>query len=522
MNAWRLPAGVGLALLVAYVATLAPGVTYWDSGEFLAAIKTLGIPHPPGTPLFILAGNVWARLLGPVIGFAYAVNLLSAVCTAAACAIFTYLMHRWTRDAWAAAAGGLLAGLMSSVWLNANETEVYAPALLVSALLVLVADNARMRREGRWLIIFAYICGLGWALQLSALVAVPGALVLLISAKHNGSWTRISIGTLSAAVLGASAVLFILVRAKHDPGVNQGNPETWQAFVDVIQRAQYQPVSMLPRQAPWYIQVGNLFEYADWQVALGLSPGAPPSWARTPFTFLYGGLGVAGWLWHRSVHRVSWRAMTVLFVFATLGVIAYLNMKAGPSYGHGFLPPGAQHEARERDYFFALAFVWWGIWAGAGAVRVFARTGARGRYAGIGIAALPFLLNYPAVDRSAAPDATAARDSAIRILSPAPARAVVFAYGDNDTYPVWYAQRVEGIREDVTVVTIPLLGAEWYRAELERRHGLLSAQDVASWRGAEATVGAICEAASEQRRPVIAARVRDRVSIPEVCREASY
>ncbi|MGK2961298.1 MAG: glycosyltransferase family 117 protein [Gemmatimonadaceae bacterium] len=517
MIAWRLPAGVGLALLVAYVATLAPGVTYWDSGEFLAAIKSLGIPHPPGTPLFILIGNVWAKILGPVVGFAYAVNLLSAVCTAAACAIFAYLMHRWTGDAWASGAGGLLAGLMSSVWLNANETEVYGPALLVSALLVLAADNARMRGEGKWLVLFAYLCGLGWALQLSALVAVPGALVLLIGARRDMSWSQVSIGALGVAALGASAVLFMLVRAPHDPGVNQGNPETWQAFVDVIQRTQYQPVSMLPRQAPWYIQVGNLFEYADWQVALGLTPGAPPSWTRTPITAAYCGLGVAGWLWHRAVHRFSCRAMTVLFVGATLGVIAYLNMKAGPSYGHGFLPPGAKHEARERDYFFALACVGWGIWAGAGAVRVFVRAGARGRYAGLGIAALPFLLNYPAVNRSAAPDATAARDSAIRILSPAPARAVVFAYGDNDTYPVWYAQHVEGFREDVTVVTIPLLGAEWYRAELERRHGLLGPSEVSTWRGAEATAGAICGAARDLGRPITVAQVRDRVSIPEAC-----
>lgn len=522
MIAWRFPAGVGLALLVAYVATLAPGVTYWDAGEFLAAIRTLGIPHPPGTPLFILVGNVWAKIFGQIAGFAYSLNLLSAVSTAAACAVFAYLMRRWTHDAWASAAGGILAGLMSSVWLNATETEIYAPALLHSALLVLVADNARLRGEGRWLVLFAYLCGLGWALQLSALVAVPGALVLLIGARQGISWTRLSIGAVVVAVLGASAVLFMLVRAQHDPGVNQGNPETWQAFADVIKRTQYQPVSMLPRQAPWYIQIGNLFQYADWQVALGLSPGAPPSWVRTPFTFLYGGLGVAGWLWHRSAHRVSWRAMTVLFVVATLGVIAYLNMKAGPSYGHGFLPPGAKHEARERDYFFGLAFVWWGIWAGAGAVRVLARSGSRGRYAGLGIAALPLLLNFSAVDRSAAPDATAARDSAIRILSPVPARAVVFAYGDNDTYPVWYMQQVEGLREDVTVVTIPLLGAEWYRAELQRRQALLGDREVSSWRGAEATLGAICDSARELGRPVVAAQARGRVSIAEICREASY
>ena len=495
----RLPLIVGLALLVAYGVTLAPTVTYWDSGEFLAAMKTLGIPHPPGTPVYILLGNVWARVFGPLLGFAWSVNLLSAVCTAAACGIFAHLMLRWTKDGVASGAGALLAGLMSSVWLNANETEVYAPALLVSALLILVADNARVSGAEKWVVLFAYLCGLGWALQLSALVAVPGALVLMASMRQPR--LRLMLPLIPVAILGASAVLFMLVRAQHDPGVNQGNPVTWQAFLDVVNRTQYQPVSMLPRQAPWYIQVGNLFEYADWQVALGLAPSPPPSLWRTPFTVVYALLGGIGFFWHRRVDRLSWRAMTVLFVFGTLGVVAYLNMKASPSYGHGFLPPGAKHEARERDYFFALAFVCWGLWAGSGAVSYFRRFGARWGLAGVAVAALPFALNFSAVNRSAMPVATAARDSALRILTGAPARAVVFAYGDNDTYPVWYLQEVEKLRRDVTTVTVPLLGAGWYRAELSRRHGLM---DLSQWKGADSALTLICRLASEQGRPVVA------------------
>ena len=60
------------------------------------------------------------------------------------------------------------------------------------------------------------------------------------------------------------------------------------------------------------------------------------------------------------------------------------------------------------------------------------------------------------------------------LLEPLPARTVLFVAGDNDTYPLWYAQRVEGMRRDVTVVTLPLLGAEWYVAELRRRWELAS------------------------------------------------
>ena len=517
---------VVVPLLVAYVVTLAPSVTYWDSGEFLAAVKTLGIPHPPGTPLYILLANVWAQLFSPVLGYAYAVNLFSAATTASACGVFTWLMAKWTRDPWSAAAGGLLAGLMSSVWLNANETEVYAPSLLVSALLLLVAEKARANRDPKLVVLLGYLAGLGWALQLSALVAAPAAALLASGVWRGGSGVpvagrrktlRLAMQSSVMFALGASAVIFMLIRASHDPGVNQGNPDTWRSLIDVITRVQYQPVPVFPRQAPLYIQIANLFEYSDWQLALGLAPDAPPSWRRTPFTLVYAALGVVGFAWHRLAHRVSWRVMSVLFVCATLGVIVYLNMKAGPSFGFGYLPEGAKHEARERDYFFALAFVCWGLWAGAGAMRLLARGGGFGRAAGLTVAVLPAFLNGAAVDRSRAPLANAAADSARRILLPAPPRAVVFAYGDNDTYPGWFAQQVEGTRRDVTLVTIPLLGARWYRAELARREQLLPPQFVEDWRGPQETIIAICKAAAKNGRPIVAKPVHGSRYLPGQC-----
>ncbi len=515
MNERRAPLVVACFLLLVYVLTLAPSVTYWDSGEFLAAIKTLGIPHPPGTPLYILVANVWGRALGPVFGFAWSINLLSAVSTAVACGILAWLLARWTRDAWIGVAGGILAGLMSSVWLNANETEVYAPSLLLSALLLLVAERARVEPGARWLVLLAYLVGLGYSLQLSSLVAAPAAVMLALSGERRGRFPALCMA--GAALLGASAILFMIVRAQHDPGINQGNPATWGAFVDVVTRAQYQPVSILPRQAPWYLQIGNVFEYADWQVALGLSPEAPPGWLRTPFTLIYATLGALGCALHRKVHRPSWRVMLFLFVCGTLGVIAYLNMKASPSYGYGFLPPAAKHEARERDYFFVIAFVCWGMWAGMYAMHALSRFAVRGRVTALAVVALPAVLNWSAVDRSREPIASAARDSAMRVLGTVPPRAVVFAYGDNDTYPGWYLQQVEGVRRDVTLVTIPLLGAGWYRAEVARRDGLLPNEMVESWRGFGPTLTALCGAAARRGRAVVAVPVRDRPAIPFEC-----
>ena len=110
--------------------TLAPGVTLWDSGEFLAAIHALGIPHPPGTPLYVLIGNVWSVLFADLFGFARAINLLSAVSTAAGCGVLASLFAKWSGDGLGATAAGIAAGLMSTLWMSATETEVYALAFL--------------------------------------------------------------------------------------------------------------------------------------------------------------------------------------------------------------------------------------------------------------------------------------------------------------------------------------------------------------------------------------------------------
>lgn len=515
------------ALTIIYAATLAPSVTWWDAGELIAAVHSLGIPHPPGTALYVIVGKVWAMLTWP-LDFAVRVNLLSAVATAAAVAILAAMLARWTRSFPAAFAGAVCAGAASSVWRNATEAEVYALALLGSVLILWSADRATRddgERAWRWMLLAAYLCGLAYSLHLAALVAAPAALVLGFSAAVPFNARRAAHASV-VVLLGASAVLFLIVRAQHDPWVNQGNPATWSALVDVLGREQYADPGLWTRQAPLYLQIGNWFEYADWQFAFGLNPAPPPAPARTAVTILFAALGVAGSLAHRALDRRSWRALSVLFATASLGVILYLNLKAGPSFGEGVLPEGAPREARERDYFFATSFLVWGLWAGFGAVRL-SKAAARGLHsgragaavaaAGLLVAMSPVVLNWNAVDRRTGREAHAPRVSALGILGAAPREAVLLVAGDNDTYPLWYAQRVESYRTDVTVVTIPLLATAWYRAELARRNSLLARAYEGTWYGQAATVAAVCASANAAGRPVtLAPGLRPR-TLPSSC-----
>ncbi len=515
----------GGVLLLVYAITLAPGVTFWDAGELIAAAHTFGIPHPPGTPLYMALGRAWSMLLGDVIGVARAMNLLSAVCTAAAGALSANIVGRSDAQAqnaaWGALAGALCAGLMTSAWANATEAEVYAVSLLHVVAMLACAQRAADEhdvRSHRWVVCTAYLIALIPAVHLSALVGAPAA-VLLASRRREGGWdlcrvllllgvtvasagvgrmsvtltgagiaiagasialrvrnsparpsVRHALAPLMLVVLASSALLIMFVRAQFDPAVNQGNPASLISLADVVARRQYDVAAMWPRRAPIWIQLATLAQYADWQAAFAWGRGIFTTPARVMATVAFAMLGIAGWReMRKDMPRVA-EALAMLSICGSLGVCAYLNLKAGSSIGYGFVAAEA-HEARERDYFFVLGFWGWGLFAGYGAL-AFVRSRRWPAPLAITAALIPLVGNWTALDRPRALGASAPRTVASALLESAPRSAVLFVAGDNDTYPLWYLQQVEGVRPDVALVTIPLLPADWYVAEIARRTGL--------------------------------------------------
>ena len=569
-RAW-LPAAAVLA--VAYAATLAPSVTFWDAGELIAAAHSLGIPHPPGTPLFILLLHTWG-LAWPDGLYAAGMNLFSAMVTVGAAGMSASLVSRWVGriagDRFAFFAGlaaAICAGAMYTAWSNATEAEVYGASLALAIAMLFAADRGHA-------LLLGYLFGLAAALHVSALVAAPAAILLAASRDDRFDWGTatllagaalgaMAIGTWNGVmaalavlltlchpeavrrfapqgtpseenaldratsrsfvepalrseatnglrmtvlvILGASPLLFMLIRAQFDPAINQGNPATLGALIDVIGRRQYDLAPLWPRRAPLWIQLGNWFEYADWQAALSLGPSVVPTVQRTIVSLLFAGLAIVGALEHRRIDRRSWRAMLALFGAGTVGVALYLNLRASPSFGWGVLPDGTIREARERDYFFVLGFWAAGMWAGLGAVALAARRRIP-LAAGALLAALPILLNWSAVSRRSQPDAGLATRVARGLVSQLPLRSVLFVAGDNDTYPVWYAREVLGIRPDVALITVPLIGADWYVKELIRRNPDLA--EAVTSEGVSART--IADAARAAGRPVAASITLDR------------
>ena len=483
--------------------TAAPDLTFWDSTEFLTAAHSLGIPHPPGTPLWVLIANVFTQLF-EAFGPARSVTMLSVLCTAAACALGAALVTRFVGVIGAIAAA-VSAGTMYSVWNNATEVEVYAATLLLSVFMLLVGERAGRSdmsedERTRWRRLLVCLAALAVPLHMSALVAAPAALAL----AWQRPWPRVREVLWYAAlgVIALSPVFVMLVRSHHDPSIDSGNPETFQAMLDVVQRKQYAVPGLWPRRAPLWLQLGNLFQWADWQVAFGFHPSVAPGITRTPLTVLWALLGALGirHIWQRDA-RIG-RAMLVLVSAALVGVVVWLNLRAGPSFGAGILPENAQHEARERDYFFALGFWTWGLLAGVGLAPIAQRFVNKQRVAAfaiLAVAALPLVANFRATNRNTLPDSILPRTVAQGLLDAVPDSGILVLAGDNDTFPVWYLQRVERYRTDVGVVSAPLLGAQWYRRELVQQ-SLLQAGFAGDWRGLGETLRSVAAIADSTGR----------------------
>ena len=170
-------------------------------------------------------------------------------------------------------------------------------------------------------------------------------------------------------------------------------------------------------------------------------------------------LGVLGFIFHLQRHRNDWIVTSLLFFFTGMAIVLYLN-QAGP-------------QPRERDYAYVGSFYAFAIWIGIGFIQIktwFENVlkGAVGNYAAAALCllAVPVLMASEEWDDHDRSKKTLARDLAISYLESCAPNAILFTVGDNDTYPLWYAQEVEGIRPDVRVINTSLLGTDWYINQL--------------------------------------------------------
>lgn len=194
-------------------------------------------------------------------------------------------------------------------------------------------------------------------------------------------------------------------------------------------------------------------------IRLGNQKNLPPSIvenkAYNRFFFLPLIIGLIGAVWHFKRNQKDAGIIGLLFVFTGVAIVVYLN--------------SVPIEPRERDYAYVGSFYAFAIWIGLGVFGlkdwVFQKlTLQRASIFATIIALLgaPIIMASQGWDDHDRSDSHVARDMSVNYLKSCAPNAILFTYGDNDTYPVWYAQEVENIRPDVRVVNLSLFTADWY------------------------------------------------------------
>ena len=510
---YRAAAIVSALIFLLYLVTLAPSTAMWDTSEYIAAAYTLGLPHPPGNPFFVLIGRVFALLpIAPNV--AMRINILAALCSAGAAGMWFLITERvlvgWLPERWQRITGGTVAALLGAtaftVWSQSVVNEkVYTISLLglalVSWLTVRWCDDPDGDQPDRLLVMIAYLSGLGYANHMAGFLALP-AVAAAVAIRRPGTLVRwrLLLTCAGALLLGMSPFLMQPLRAAHFPEINEGEPtgcatgigvgctfskSTYARFMYNFNREQYQKPAITDRQVPFVAQVQMWWLYFRWQ------------WLRDPFDahpglqkalatllLLLGGLG--GWVhWRRD--RRSFTFFGPLMFMVTIALIYYMNFKYGSSQAPE-LGESVPREVRDRDYFYLWSFSAWSVWAALGLVYVWETIAGligsdlvtiRDETVGtprrrswlaaspvLALALIPLFANWTSASRAGQTDTA---DFASDILNSVEPYGILVTAGDNDTFPLWYAQEVEGIRRDVIVACLSLLNTDWYTRQLLRR-----------------------------------------------------
>ncbi len=187
--------------LITYLITLEPTVSFWDSGEYIATSAKLEVAHPPGAPFFQMVGAFFALFALNQEQIARAVNFVSVVSSAFTILFLFFTITNLSRkilakvekkDTIVILGSGLIGALSftysDSFWFNATETEVYAMASFVMALLLWLGlkyvDSIGKARADKWLLLICFVVGLTFGIQFMGFLAIP-SMVLLNFFKRN-------------------------------------------------------------------------------------------------------------------------------------------------------------------------------------------------------------------------------------------------------------------------------------------------------------------------------------------------
>ena len=426
--------------MAVYLFTLAPTVAMEDSGEFISAAYVLGVPHPPGFPLYVLLAKLFTFI--PLGTIAWRVNLLSAVFGALTVALVSVIINRLFKHRLIAISSALLLGFSPIFWSQSVFAEVYTLNTFFVALLFLLLISWQAQRRDGLLLWFAFLYGLSLTNHTMMALFAPVYIAFLLLVDHRllRRW-QLLLKMFGLFCLGLSVYAYLPIRALQGAAINSGNPSSFGRFIDHLTRRIYHDFAPQERL---FSKVGLVLHF---------------------FVLIYEQfflptlvLAVAG-LWYLCRKRPTVGVLTVgIFLLNSIGIIFLrslgLTTGSGYSYRVYYLPSLlvvvlwlaailAYLAEKIRLLFAGRSLVLLRVCQGAFMVTVFSLP-------------VSFLVaNYRQNDLSSF---WLSYDYSRGVLESMPQNAVLlFSYdgslnGDTEIFNYLYLKLVENIRPDVTIV----------------------------------------------------------------------
>ncbi len=440
-----------------YLLTLAPSVTFFDSGEFLTATYSLGSAHSPGYPLFLIYAKLFTYL--PFGSIAFRINIGTAVSAAVACyGVYLLASHLLAgeelpedrvlsvyRKAIPLCAS-LVFAFSARLWLQSNHDKPYPLisflAAMIFYLLLLWRDSYRRGEEHpAYVYLGAFLCGLAFGAHQTVILLLPTYAFLILSLDWR-LFMRVkeAILAIAFALFGFSVHLHLPVRATRNPLLNWGDAKTVSQFLWHFLRHGY-PVEKPERDLSLIWAQMNAFNVSREFTVAGV------------LLLLVGAVAFA------RKKRDEVLAYLIGVIFFLLVIVGYLNTP----FETIFL----------TEEFFTPIYMLSAVFIGLGLFFLL-RKGFSSlpkkllRSLPVHLVAVIFILTLPVVVcalhyvENDQHDNYIAYDYATNSLRSLPQRAVLFTWGDSGAFPLWYLQGVERMREDVDLLHTPHLVFRWY------------------------------------------------------------
>ncbi len=329
------------------------------------------------------------------------------------------------------------------------------------------------------------VLGIKSDLWLVLAIALPISALYLLYYSFKNKKRILNIAALSFLfiLLGYSVYAVVYIRSNANPPMNEDDPSTIKRLVMYLEREQYGDTPLLQRRWSnepdkveyfknytsdldyfWHYQINHMYlRYFGWNFI-----GKEDDWqgAGVRFGQLYGIpllIGLIGFFYHWKIDQKMAFIMTIYFVLTGIALAVYFNMQ--------------QEQPRERDYFFVYSFFGFCLWIGLGTLAIVNYLEQKlkeksARIAGyVTMAAVfvfvPVNMLRTTIHPSSRSGHYVAWDYAYNLLQSTEKDAILITNGDNDTFPLWYLQDVEGVRRDVRVICLSLANTDWYIKQLK-------------------------------------------------------